>query len=137
MLFRAERVIGCSDWVLVMGRVRAPAPGSGLVDRALVGLSVIPSPRGGGMECYDKIVVGEVNQTGRPRRVRGGHDQHDPRPPRLRAGSRRPGQAADLVIAQPVEDQPCQLAGGGDDSDVAAASFADPVAQCPEAGVCG
>ena len=108
-----------------------------MVDRPLVGAVGHPFAARGGMECCDKIVVGEVNQTGRPRRVRGGHDLHDPRPPRLRAGSRRPGQAADLVIAQPVEDQPGQLTGCGDDSDVAAASFADPVAQCPEAGVRG
>ena len=30
--------------------------------------------------------MGEVNQKGRPRRVRGGHDLHDPHPPRLGAG---------------------------------------------------
>jgi hypothetical protein len=31
---------------------------------ALGGVSVIPSPRRGGMECCDVVVVGEVNQWG-------------------------------------------------------------------------
>ena len=43
-----------------------------VVDRPRRGLSVIPSPRGGGMECYDRVVVGGVNQMGRPRRVHSG-----------------------------------------------------------------
>ena len=47
------------------------------------------------------------------------------------------GQAADVVIAQAVEHQRDQLPGGGDDADVAAAAFADPVAGLPEAGVRG
>jgi phage terminase large subunit-like protein len=40
-----------------------------MVDRSREGLSVIPSPRQGGMECCNRIVVGGVNQMGRPRRV--------------------------------------------------------------------
>jgi hypothetical protein len=42
-----------------------------------------------------------------------------------------------VVIAQAVEDQPDQLAGRGDDSDVAAAPGRDPVAGLAEAGVSG
>jgi hypothetical protein len=39
-----------------------------------------------------------------------------------------------VVIAQPVEDQHDQFAGGGDHADVAAAAFGDPVADLPEPG---
>ena len=43
--------------------------GARLVDRSAGGPSVIPSLVG--MECCDRFAVGEVNQKGRPRRVRG------------------------------------------------------------------
>ena len=78
-------------------------------------------------------------------RARGGHDQHDPRPPQLAVGSCRRvagpagwcgrGQAADAVVTQPVEDQLGQLPGGGDHADVAAPALRDPVADLPEPGV--
>jgi hypothetical protein len=54
--------------------------------------------------------------------------------PRLGSGGSG-GQAADVVIAQAVEHQAEQFAGGGDDADVAAAPCSDPVAELPEAGV--
>jgi hypothetical protein len=53
----------------------------------------------------------------------------------LSAGSG--GQAADVVIAQAVEHQTGQFAGGGDDADVATPPRSDPVADLPEAGVRG
>jgi len=70
----------------------------------------------------------------------GDHDCHDLRPPRHLAGSRRcgsSGEAADVVVAQAVEHQDDQLAGGGHHTDVAATTGGDPVAVLPEAGVRG
>src|SRR5690242_21881454 len=72
----------------------------------------------------------------------GGHDNYDPRPPRApvpcsRRWPGRGGQAADVAVAQSEVDQLGQLAGGGDDADVAAAASADLVADLPEAGVRG
>jgi hypothetical protein len=52
---------------------------------------------------------------------------------------RRPGrvQGADVMITQAIEDQCGQLAGRGDDSDVAAALGRDPIPGLPEKGVSG
>jgi hypothetical protein len=44
-------------------------------------------------------------------------------------------QAADPAVAQPVEHQFGELAGGGDHADVAATAGGDPVADLPEPGV--
>jgi hypothetical protein len=52
-----------------------------------------------------------------------------------RLGARR--QAADVVITQPVEHEGDQVAGGGHDADVAAASLRDPVPTFPEPGMSG
>src|SRR5437868_7141718 len=46
--------------------------------------------------------------------------------------SRCRGQATDMAVAQPVEDEREKFAGGGDLADVRAASFADPHAGLPE-----
>jgi hypothetical protein len=49
------------------------------VDRPAVGLSVIPSLRGGGMECCDRCGrSGSIRGSDSP--GGGGHDGHDPRP---------------------------------------------------------
>ena len=68
----------------------------------------------------------------------------DLRPPRRGSGLLMPppavrvaGQGADVPVTQPVEDQLGQLAGGGDDADVAAAAGGDPVPDLPDAGVRG
>jgi hypothetical protein len=99
-----------------------------------VGLSVVPSPRVvAGMVRCDRFAVNEINQTERPRRP-----GMSPGPGvmtsticvhREVAGRSRcsGGQAADVVIAQAVEHQHDQLAGGGDHADVAAPALADPV----------
>jgi hypothetical protein len=98
------------------------------------------------MVRYGRFAMNEINQTGRPCRVDAltsrrsrvrVQDQHDPRPPRGPGCSRRTrsgGQAAQVVIAQAVEHQSDQLAGGGHHADVAAAPFADPVAGLSEPG---
>jgi hypothetical protein len=149
MLWKAEKrgpgaAPGCNSGVVVcvvQCRFR-------LVDRPPVGLSVIPSPREmGGMECCDRSRwVGSIKR-----------DDHAARgagimTPAIRthrccgAGGcscrRRcwwPGrvQGADVVIAQAVEDQPDQLAGRGNNTDVAAAPGRDPIPGLPEAGMSG
>ncbi len=112
-------------------------PGYG---QAPVGLSVIPSlwawSAATGSRWARSIRGGDHAE------VSGGHDQHDLHPPRLgsrsrRRGRRRGGQGADVSVAQPVEDQLDELAGGGDHADVAPASGADLVAEPAEAGVPG
>ena len=70
----------------------------------------------------------------------GDHDCHDLRPPRSLAGSRcsgSSGQTTDVMVAQAVEHQPGQLAGGGDHTDVAATTLPDPVSVLPEQGMTG
>lgn len=74
------------------------------------GLSVIPSPRMGGMVQCDKHAMGEINQTGRSRRAGSGIMTTTIRAHRgFSRCSPRPGsggsgrQAADVVIAQAVE----------------------------------
>jgi hypothetical protein len=99
------------------------------------------------MECCDRFVVGEVNQWGRPRRVHAGVMTCTTRAHHgLVLGSRRRvrgvwpggcgrGHAAETAVAQPVEHQLGQLAGGGDHTDVATPAGGDPVADLAEPGV--
>ena len=65
------------------------------VDRPRVGLSVIPSPRGG-MECYDSY-----GRSGSIRRgdlaTGGGHDSDDPRPTAVPGIMRWPGPGIGCV----------------------------------------
>ena len=142
MLFKAEEgVRGSWSGEGSGGRVRAPGPVPRLWTGPLVGLSVIPSPRGATWSGATRVGRGERDQT------EGGDHATDAvmtctitRPPRVRGCSRRRGsgrlrQAADVVIAQAEEDQHDQLAGRCHDTDVAAPAFPDPVAGLPEAGV--
>jgi hypothetical protein len=107
----------------------AGAPAGGQAPWGAVGHSFA-----GGMECCDSsrwarsIKRGDHAVPGP-----GGHDYYDPRPPRASGpcscrGLGWGGQAADVAVAQPEEDQLGQLAGGGDDADVAAAAGGDVVA---------
>ena len=96
------------------------------------------------------VVVGEVNQWGRPRRLQSGVMTWTTRAHhrlgavscrratrrRCRRGERRV-EGADVVITQPVEHQGEQFAGGGHDADVAAAPGGDPVPVLPQAGLAG
>ncbi len=108
--------------VRIVGSGAAPGPGSRLVDRPEWGLSVIPSPRAAawcaatGSRWAGSIRGGDHADPAQP--GAGGHDQHDPHSPRGPGRSRRPGgrgggQAAQVVIPQPVEHQRDQLSGGG------------------------
>ena len=69
----------------VWGSGAAPGPVSPAGGQAPGGAVGHPFAAWGGMECCDRFAVGEINQRGRPRRpCLGGHDLHDPRPPRVR-----------------------------------------------------
>ena len=86
---------------MVWVEVRAPAPVARLVDRPGVGLSVIPSPRGGGMVRCDKhAVAGSIRWAITPSRL-GDHDQYNPRHRGFSGDSRRcwGAQAVDVVVA--------------------------------------
>ena len=124
------------------GRVLLQGRCSRLVDRPRVGGCRSSLRRAvGGMVCCDRIAVGEINQTGRSRRAGSGvmtatirAHRGSARPAHAAAAVRAGGQAADVAVAQPVEHQRGQLAGGGDDADVAAAALADPVADAARGG---
>jgi hypothetical protein len=93
MLFRAEKSVGwCCSWGCGVGRVRAPGrfPGYG---QAPVGAVGPPFAAHGGME--------RCARCGRSGSIR-------------RATSPSGGQAADLSVAQPVEDQSDEFPGGSD-----------------------
>ena len=129
----AEKGVGVAPGVVVGGRVRAPVrcPGCG---QARWGLSVIPSPRLGGMECCDRCGRSGSISGGDLARG-GGHDVHDPRPTAV-VGRSCVGrlQATDMPVAQSVEDEGEQFAGGGDHTDIASAAGSDLVADLPEPG---
>src|SRR6476469_2499431 len=113
MLFVAEKGVGVAPggWLWWSGACSSPVS---RVGTGPVGLSVIPSPRLGGMECCDRCgrsgsISGGDLATG------GGHDLHDPRPTAVVGRScAGPVQSADVFVSQPVVDQGEQLAGGGD-----------------------
>ena len=143
MLFRAEREVG-GLWVVLDRRaVRcgAPAPVSGWWTGPVRGCRSFLR-RAGRHGVLGTGCGGGINQAGRPRRRSGGHDTDDPRPPRWVGCSRRRcrgpggGEAADMVIAQAVEHQGNQFAGGGGDTDVAAAPGADATYSTDSPAVC-
>lgn len=74
------------------------------------------------MECYGCSQAGSIKKLDR---AGWGQTQNDLAPGWAGTGSRRSGQATDVPVAKPVEDQGEQSAGGGDLADVGAASFAD------------
>ena len=92
-----------------------------------VRLPVIPSRRGWRHEAV-RLRQGGVNQAGdHADKLVGVMTQHDRAPCRVRTRSPGPrGQRADLSVAQAVEDQGEQSAGGGDHADVAAPRGDDP-----------
>ena len=97
-----------------------------------MGLSVIPSPRTGGMECCDRAVGrGQSKRATAP--PGGGVMTYTTRAvPRSRCRScGSAGQAADVSIAQPVKDQFDEFSGRRNDADVAPAAGGDVVASCP------
>jgi hypothetical protein len=114
MLFRAEKSVGwCCSWGCGVGRVRAPGrfPGYG---QAPVGAVGPPFAAHGGMErCARCGRSGSIRRATSPS---GGHDSNDPGPTAVGvAGScGGGGQAADLSVAQPVEDQSDEFPGGSD-----------------------
>src|SRR4051812_7799043 len=76
------------------------------------------------MECYGRSQAESI-KTDRPRRG-GGQTQNDLAPGCAGPwSSRRCGQATDVTVTQPVEDEGEEFAGGSDLADVRAASFPD------------
>jgi hypothetical protein len=126
MLVVAEKGVVLLLGIVVSVRVACSRSVSRGVDRP-VGLSVIPSPRVAAWSAATgRGRSGSIKRDDSPG---GSHDPHDPHPTAVGVDSCAAGmQAADFSVAQPVEDQFDEFAGGGDFADVCSAACTDVVA---------
>jgi len=128
---RRRRWVGPGIVICVFG-VRATGRFSGC-GQARLGLAVIRSCRRTAWSAATG--AGGWGQSRNAHLADGGQDNNDPCPSAVEYSCGGGGQATDLSVAQPVEDQFDKLTGGGALTDIGSTARTDLVAELPDAGV--